>query len=48
MTRSGMDETWRAVLYSGCFWKRLEFSRVEASSVFLLDLLSKLHAASIA
>ena len=34
MTRSGMAATLRAVLYSGFFWKREEFSRVETSSIF--------------
>ena len=32
MTRSGMETICRAVRYSGCFSKREEFSRVEASS----------------
>jgi len=32
MIRSGMETTLRAVLYSGCCSKRVEFSRVEASS----------------
>lgn len=31
--RSGTETTWRALRYSGFFWKRVEFSRVEASSV---------------
>ena len=33
MTRSGMEATLSAVLYSGFFLKREEFSSVEASSV---------------
>lgn len=33
MTRSGIAATWRAILYSGFFWKREEFSRVDASSI---------------
>lgn len=37
MTRSGMAATSRAVLYSGFFWKREEFSRVEASSTNRLE-----------
>lgn len=35
MMRSGMEATLRALRYSGCFWKREEFSMVEASSVSL-------------
>lgn len=37
MMRSGMAATLRALRYSGCFLKREEFSRVEASSVKLLS-----------
>ncbi len=33
MTRSGMEATSSAFLYSGFFLKREEFSRVEANSV---------------
>jgi hypothetical protein len=33
MTRSGIEATFRALRYSGCFWNSVEFSRVEASSV---------------
>lgn len=35
-TRSGMEATLSALRYSGCFWKRVEFSRVDASSVYML------------
>jgi len=31
--RSGMEQTLRALRYSGYFWNRVEFSSVEASSV---------------
>lgn len=38
MTRSGIEATLRALRYSGCFWKRAEFSRVEASSVSVRNM----------
>lgn len=36
MIRSGMAATFSAVRYSGCFLKRVEFSRVLASSACLV------------
>lgn len=42
MTRSGTAATLRAVLYSGFFSKREEFSRVETSSVNKLLEVGKL------
>ena len=43
MIRSGMETTLRAVLYSGFFWKREEFSRVDTSSAGLPSHVSGFH-----
>ena len=46
MTRSGMAAIFRAVLYSGFFLKREEFSSVDASSV-LVDFQQVLHTRAV-